>query len=89
MVEGSGVTSGGMDDAHLEVSRLRALLGPGEESYLDLKRQCEAAEAHARELEAELGILRGKVKRLDRIMWRRTARRQRVARLIRRLVPGR
>lgn len=38
----------------------------------------DAAIAHARQLEHELGALRGKVKRLELIMWRRTARRQRM-----------
>ena len=36
----------------------------------------DSAVARARELEMELGALRGQVKRLELIMWRRTARRQ-------------
>jgi predicted nucleic acid-binding Zn-ribbon protein len=69
-----------------ELSRLRALLGPDEESYADLRRQRDGAEAHARDLEQQLGVLRGHVKRLDQIMWRRTARRERIARLARRFI---
>lgn len=69
-----------------DVTRLRALLGPDEQSYEDMRRQRDAAEARARELEHELGALRGHVKRLDQMMWRRTARRQRVAGLVRRVV---
>lgn len=74
-----------MNDAD-EVTRLRALLGPDEESYETVRRQRDAAEARARELEHELGQLRGKVKRLDQMMWRRTARRARVAGIVRRVV---
>lgn len=73
-------------DPAAEVQRLASLLGPDEESYADLRRQRDAAEARARELETELGVLRGKVKRLDQIMWRRTRRRQRVSRLAQRLL---
>ena len=40
-------------------------------------RERDQAIAHARALEHELGALRGKVKRLELVMWRRTARRQR------------
>jgi predicted nucleic acid-binding Zn-ribbon protein len=36
----------------------------------------DAAIAHARALEMQLGELRGQVKRLELIMWRRTARRR-------------
>jgi hypothetical protein len=43
-----------------------------------LRRERDEAVAHARSLEHQLGELRGKVKRLELIMWRRTARRQRV-----------
>ena len=41
-----------------------------------LRAERDAAVAHARELEMQLGALRGQVKRLELIMWRRTARRQ-------------
>jgi hypothetical protein len=54
-----------------------------------LRRQRDQAVAHARQLEHELGALRGRIKRLELIMWRRTARRQRLrsrALRIRRLV---
>lgn len=74
-----------MSDAD-EVARLRALLGPDEESYVEVSRQRDAATARCRELEHELGALRGSVKRLEQMMWRRTARRARVAGLAQRLV---
>lgn len=41
-----------------------------------LRTERDSAVARARELEMELGALRGKVKRLELMMWRRTARRQ-------------
>ena len=41
-----------------------------------LRAERDAAVARARELEMELGELRGAVKRLELMMWRRTARRQ-------------
>lgn len=41
-----------------------------------LRTERDNAVARARELEMELGELRGMVKRLELIMWRRTARRQ-------------
>ena len=41
-----------------------------------LRAERDSAVARARELEMELGELRGKVKRLELMMWRRTARRQ-------------
>lgn len=41
-----------------------------------LRTERDAAVAHARDLEMQLGELRGKVKRLELMMWRRTARRQ-------------
>ncbi len=50
-----------------------------------LRRERDQAVAHARTIEHELGALRGKVKRLELMMWRRTARRQRVAGWVRRL----
>ena len=64
----------------------------GEDDDVDvLRRERDEAIAHARALEHELGALRGKVKRLELMMWRRTARRQRVAAWARRLrgmLPG-
>jgi hypothetical protein len=57
-----------------------------------LRRERDEAIARARELEHELGALRGRVKRLEVMMWRRTARRQRLAawaRRLRRMLPGR
>ena len=50
-----------------------------------LRRERDEAIAHARALEHELGAMRGKMKRLELMMWRRTARRQRVAAWARRL----
>ncbi len=41
-----------------------------------LRSERDAAVAHARNLEMQLGELRGHVRRLDLMMWRRTARRQ-------------
>ena len=41
-----------------------------------LRTERDAAVAHARDLEMQLGALRGQVKRLELIMWRRAARRQ-------------
>jgi hypothetical protein len=56
-----------------------------------LRRERDEAVAHARALEHQLGELRGKVKRLELMMWRRTARRQRVEAWVRRVrgwLPG-
>jgi hypothetical protein len=56
-----------------------------------LRRERDEAIAHARSLEHQLGELRGKVKRLELMMWRRTARRQRVEAWVRRVrgwMPG-
>lgn len=50
-----------------------------------LRRERDQAIAHARAVEHELGRLRGRVKRLELMMWRRTARRERVAQLVTRL----
>jgi hypothetical protein len=44
-----------------------------------LRRDRDSAIARARALEHELGELRGKVKRLELVMWRRTARRRLLA----------
>jgi hypothetical protein len=41
-----------------------------------LRDERDAAVARARELEMELGQMRGTVKRLELMMWRRTARRR-------------
>lgn len=41
-----------------------------------LRAERDAAIAHARATEMELGELRGQIKRLELILWRRTARRQ-------------
>ncbi len=41
-----------------------------------LRAERDSATARARQLEMELGELRGQVKRLELMMWRRTARRQ-------------
>jgi hypothetical protein len=41
-----------------------------------LRAERDSAVAHARSLEMQLGELRGQVKRLELIMWRRTARRR-------------
>ena len=41
-----------------------------------LRAKRDSAVARARELEMQLGELRGQVKRLELMMWRRTARRQ-------------
>jgi predicted nucleic acid-binding Zn-ribbon protein len=41
-----------------------------------LRAERDSAAARARELEMELGELRGQVKRLELMMWRRTARRR-------------
>lgn len=63
-------------DAATESTPQRAL---GEPDDLDgLRRERDIAVARVRELEHELGALRGKVKRLELMMWRRTARRQRL-----------
>jgi hypothetical protein len=51
-----------MTDAADEIERLRS--------------ERDAAVAHARAVEMELGAVRGQVRRLELIMWRRTARRQ-------------
>jgi hypothetical protein len=44
-----------------------------------LRRERDQALAHARAMEHEVGALRGRVKRLEVIMWRRTRRRQQAA----------
>lgn len=63
----------------------------GDDDVEVLRRERDDAIAHARVLEHELGALRGKVKRLELMMWRRTARRQRLAewaKRVRRALPG-
>ena len=48
----------------------------GEPDSLDAVRaERDAASARCRELEHQLGAMRGRVKALERAMWRRTARR--------------
>jgi hypothetical protein len=59
-------------------------VGPSDDVDV-LRRERDEATARARELEHELGALRGRVKRLELVMWRRTARRQRLAAWVRRL----
>jgi hypothetical protein len=64
----------------------------GEDDVEVLRRERDEATAHARTLEHQLGELRGKVKRLELMMWRRTARRRRVEAWVRRVrgwLPGR
>jgi hypothetical protein len=41
-----------------------------------LRRERDQALAHARKMEHEIGVMRGQVERLERIMWRKTARRE-------------
>lgn len=55
------------------------------EALAAARRERDEALAHARRLEHELGALRGQVKRLELVMWRRTARRQRLQGRIARL----
>ncbi len=47
-----------------EVARLRALVGPGEQSYGDLRQDLLAARDAARGAEAEAGVLRGQLAQL-------------------------
>jgi hypothetical protein len=66
-------------------------VGPSDDVDV-LRRERDEATARVRELEHELGALRGRVKRLELMMWRRTARRQRLAaraRRLRRMLPPR
>jgi hypothetical protein len=51
----------------------------------DLRRERDEAIAYARALEHELGRARGRIKRLERAAWSRTARRRRFAAAGRRL----
>lgn len=56
------------------------MIGDGPDDQLArVTAERDEAVAIARQLEHELGELRGRVKRLDVMMWRRTARRRRVA----------
>jgi predicted nucleic acid-binding Zn-ribbon protein len=48
-----------------EVERLRALVGPSEESYDKLRLDLWAARDHAQGAEAETGQLRGRVRALE------------------------
>ncbi len=47
-----------------EVTRLRALVGPGEQSYDDLRQDLLAARDAARGADAEAGVLRGQLAQL-------------------------
>jgi hypothetical protein len=49
----------------------------GDDELASARRERDQAVAHARELEHELGALRGRLARLELVMWRRTARRER------------
>lgn len=53
-----------MDALRAEVERLRALVGPSEQSYLDLQQDLLAARDVARGAEASAGVLRGQVAEL-------------------------
>ncbi len=44
-----------------EVERLQALVGPNEQSYADLRTELAGASAAVREMEAEMGRLRGTI----------------------------
>jgi hypothetical protein len=76
-----------------EAAGYRGLADVGPEEDVEVvRRERDEAIAHARSLEHQLGELRGKVKRLELMMWRRTARRQRVEAWVRRVrgwLPGR
>lgn len=54
-----------MDELRAEVERLRALVGPSEQSYLDLQQDLLAARDVARGAEAAAGVLRGHIAELD------------------------
>ena len=75
-----------------EAAQYRGRGDVGQEEDVEvLRRERDEAIAHARALEHQLGELRGKVKRLELMMWRRTARRQRVEAWVRRVrgwLPG-
>jgi hypothetical protein len=75
-----------------EAAQYRGLGDVGREEDVEvLRRERDEAIAHARTLEHQLGELRGKVKRLELMMWRRTARRQRAEAWVRRVrgwLPG-
>jgi hypothetical protein len=75
-----------------EAAQYRGQVDVGPENDVEvLRRERDEAIAHARALEHQLGELRGKVKRLELMMWRRTARRQRVEAWVRRVrgwMPG-
>jgi hypothetical protein len=61
------------------------LSDPDDDDLATVRRQRDQAIAHARALEHEIGEMRGRVKRLELMMWRRTARRQRVQAWVNRL----
>lgn len=52
------------DDPAAEVDRLRELVGPSEQSYVDLRHELLAARDAVRGAEAELGNLRGQIAEL-------------------------
>lgn len=54
-----------MDDPTDELTRLRALVGPSEVSYAELRDDLAAASERLRELEHELGELRGRQVEMD------------------------
>jgi predicted nucleic acid-binding Zn-ribbon protein len=56
------------DDAaalHAEIDRLRELVGPSEQSYVDLRHDLLAARDAAKGAEATAGVLRGQVAELE------------------------
>ncbi|MFP5488374.1 MAG: hypothetical protein ACLGHQ_08730 [Acidimicrobiia bacterium] len=54
-----------IEELRAEVERLRALVGPSEQSYLDLQQDLLAARDVARGAEAAAGVLRGHIAELD------------------------
>ncbi|MEM8748347.1 MAG: hypothetical protein AAGF91_16715 [Actinomycetota bacterium] len=48
-----------VEELRAEVDRLRALVGPSEQSYADLRQDLLAARDHARGADAAAGVLRG------------------------------
>jgi hypothetical protein len=65
------------------VSPARSPAADGDDDVLRGER--DEALAHARALEHELGVVRGELRRLQRVLWRRTRRQQRMAALRERL----
>jgi len=54
------------------------------ETIEGVRAERDAASARCRELETELGAMRGRVRSFERAMWRRTAQRRLVAHTVRR-----